>query len=114
MPKISFLLLSLYYIKTKNLSKNKILIISFNYKFYQILKTYTILFLIFFLDISNQANLHLVNLKEIIEKLQSDNFYFQTKVESLQIENKQLTKSNRNLFNEVNNLKEKLKTKKVV
>ena len=56
----------------------------------------------------------MVNLKEIIEKLQSDNFYFQTQVENLQTENKQLTLSNKNLFNEVNSLKEKLKIKNIV
>ena len=70
--------------------------------------------MLLFLDISNQANLLLVNLKEIIEKLQSDNFYFQTQVENLQIENKQLTISNKKLVNEVNGLKENLKVKKVV
>ena len=56
----------------------------------------------------------MVNLKEIIEKLQSDNFCFQTQVENLQTENKQLTLSNKNLFNEVNSLKEKLKIKNIV
>ena len=70
--------------------------------------------MLLFLDISNQANLLLVNLKEIIEKLQSDNFYFQTQVENLQIENKQLTISNKKLVNEVNDLKENLKVKKIV
>ena len=70
--------------------------------------------MLLFLDISNQANLLLVNLKEIIEKLQSDNFYFQTQVENLQIENKQLTISNKKLVNEVNGLKENLKVKKIV
>ena len=70
--------------------------------------------MLLFLDISNQANLLLVNLKDIIEKLQSDNFYFQTQVENLQIENKQLTISNKKLVNEVNGLKENLKVKKIV
>ena len=64
-----------------------------------------------FLDVSNQANLLLLNLKYIIQKLQSDNFYFQTQVENLQIENKHLTISNKNLSNELNTLKENLKRK---
>ena len=51
------------------------------------------------------------NLKEIIEKLQSDNFYFQTQVENLQIENKHLTISNENLSKELSSLKENLKIK---
>ena len=73
---------------------------------------YFILFLIFlFLDVSNQANLLLSNLKEIIGKLQSDNFYFQTQVENLQIENKHLTISNENLSKELSSLKENLKIK---
>lgn len=73
---------------------------------------YFILFLIFlFLDVSNQANFLLSNLKEIIEKLQSDNFYFQTQVENLQIENKHLTISNENLSKELSSLKENLKIK---
>ena len=73
---------------------------------------YFILFLIFlFLDVSSQANFLLSNLKEIIEKLQSDNFYFQTQVENLQIENKHLTISNENLSKELSSLKENLKIK---
>ena len=53
----------------------------------------------------------MVNLKEIIDKLQSKNIYFQTQVEILQSENKQLVISNENLSIEVNSLKEILKTK---
>ena len=53
----------------------------------------------------------MVNLKEIIDKLQSENIYFKTQVEILQSENKQLVISNENLSIEVNSLKEILKTK---
>ena len=62
-----------------------------------------------FPDILNQANLLLVNLKEIIDKLQSENIYLKTQVEIVQTENKQLVVSNKNLFIEVNSLKEILK-----
>ena len=53
----------------------------------------------------------MVNLKEIIEKLQVEKNYFKTKVEKLQIENKQLIISKENLSNEVNCLKEDFKRK---
>ena len=53
----------------------------------------------------------MVNLKEIIDKLQSENIYFKTQVEILQAENKQLVISNKNLSNEVNSLIGNLKTK---
>ena len=64
-----------------------------------------------FLDVSYQANLLLSNMKEIIEKLQSDNYYFQTQVKNLQIENKHLTIPNKNLSKELSSLKENLKRK---
>ena len=61
------------------------------------------------LDVSNQANLLLVNLKEIIEKLQAERIFFKTQVEKkLQIEKKQLIRSNKNLSNKVNLLKKDL------
>ena len=64
-----------------------------------------------FLDVSNQANLLLVNLKEIIEKIQAEKYYFKNQIEKLQIENEQLIISNKNLFNELNCSKEDLKRK---
>ena len=73
-----------------------------------------------FLDVLNQANLHLVNLKEIIDDLQAKNVQFQTQVEKLKIknncltiENKQLIISNKNLFSEVNCLRENIKEKSI-
>ena len=74
-------------------------------------KFYLFYLSILFLDISNQANLLLINLKEIIEKLQSEKNYFKTQVEKLQIEKKQLITSNKNLSNELYCLKEDLKRK---
>ena len=62
-------------------------------------------------DISNQANLILVNLIEIIDKLQARNFSFQNQVKKLTIENKQLIILNKKLCIEVDCLKENLKTK---
>ena len=62
-------------------------------------------------DISNQANLLLVNLKEIIDKLQAKNTSFQSQVKQLIIENKQLIIANKELCNEVNCLKEGLISK---
>ena len=56
-------------------------------------------------DISNQANSLLVNLKEIIDKLQAKNTSFQSQVKQLKSENKQLIIANKNLCNEVNCLK---------
>ena len=34
-------------------------------------------------DVSNQANILLINLKEVIDKLQSEKFYFKTQVAKL-------------------------------
>ena len=53
----------------------------------------------------------LVNLKEIIDKLQAKNTSFQNQVNKLTIENKQLIVSNKKLCIEVNCLKEDLKSK---
>ena len=47
------------------------------------------------LDVSNQAHLHLKNVKEIIEKLQNEINYFKSKVQLLKIEKKRLNSSNR-------------------
>ena len=67
---------------------------------------------------TNKANLLLVNLKEIIEDLEAKNVLFQTQLEKvtvenkeLTIENKQLTIYNKNLCCEVNFLKEEIKEK---
>ena len=62
-------------------------------------------------DISNQANLLLTNLKEIIDKLQAKNTSFQNQLKELTIENKKLIVSNKKLCIEVNCLKEDLKSK---
>ena len=51
----------------------------------------------FVTDISNQADLLLVNLEDVIGKLQAERNYFKTQVEKLQIENKQLFISNQKL-----------------
>ena len=64
-----------------------------------------------FTDVSNQTNVLLLNLKEIVEKLQAERNYLKTQVENLQFEKKQLIVSNKNLSNKVDFLEEKLKTK---
>ena len=61
---------------------------------------------IYFLDVSSLANLLLTNLKEIIEKLQSERNYFKNPAEKLRIEKKQLITSNKHFSNELNCLKE--------
>ena len=65
-------------------------------------------------DVSNQASLLLVNLKEIIDKLQAKNFSFQNEVKKLRIDNKKLIVSNKKLSIEVNCLKEVLKSKHIM
>ena len=60
---------------------------------------------------SNQANLILMNLKQLIDKLQSEKAYFKTQVEKLKIEKKQLIVSNKNLTNKVNMLEKDLQSK---
>ena len=62
------------------------------------------------LDVSNQANFLLDNLKEIIEKMQAEKNYFKTQLEKLQIENQKLVVSNKKLVNKNSFLEEKLKT----
>ena len=58
----------------------------------------------------------LLNLKEIVEKLQTKNLSFRTQVEKLTIENNKLTSENKQLIvwnkhisSELDNLKENLK-----
>ena len=60
---------------------------------------------------SNQADLLLINLKEVIDKLQAKNISFQNQVKKLTIENKQLIASNKKLSIEVDCLKEAFKSK---
>ena len=67
--------------------------------------------LTFFTGASNQANLLLVNLKEVIDKLQAERNYFKTQAEKLQIEKQQLILSNQKMKTKLNNLEEKLITK---
>ena len=57
---------------------------------------------------SNQTDLLLMNLKSIINKLQSEKAYFKTQVEKLKIEKKQLLTSNKNLTNKVKMLEKDL------
>ena len=58
---------------------------------------------------SNQANVLLLNLKEIIDKLQSEKAYFKIQVEKLKIEKKQLIILNKNLTNKVSMLEKDMK-----
>ena len=62
-----------------------------------------------FSDVSNQANLLLTNLKVLVDNLQAKTTYFQTLVENLNIEKKQLIISNKNLSKKVNCLKDYIK-----
>ena len=64
-----------------------------------------------FVDVSNQASVLLLNLKEIIDKLQLEKNYFKTQVVKLQVEKKQLVISNKNLTNKVNMLEKGLQSK---
>ena len=50
-----------------------------------------------FTDFSSQANLLLINLKEVISKLQDERNYFNNQVEKLQIKKQQLTILNRKM-----------------
>ena len=56
----------------------------------------------------NQANLLLINVKEIIEDLQAKNIQLQSQVKKITIENEQLIFSNQSLISEVKLLKENL------
>ena len=53
---------------------------------------------------SNKANVLLMNLKEIIDKLQSEKSHFKTQVEKLTTEKKRLVVSNKNLTNKISML----------
>ena len=64
-----------------------------------------------FIDLSNQASVLLMNLKEIIIKIQSEKNYLKTQVVKLKVENKQLITSNKNLTNEIYLLKKDLQSK---
>ena len=68
-------------------------------------------YLLNFIDATNQASLLLVNLKDIIEKLQAERNCFKNQVEKLKIEKKQLISSNKILSNKVNLLQIDLKRK---
>ena len=63
----------------------------------------------FFLDISNQANLLLTNLKVLVDNLQAKTTYFQTQVDKLQIEKKQLIISNKKLSNKLYSFEKEIK-----
>ena len=52
-----------------------------------------------------------MNLKSIVDKLQSEKAYFKTQVEKLEIEKKQLVNSNKSLTNKVNMLEKCLQRK---
>ena len=62
-------------------------------------------------DVSNHANVLLTNLKEIVDKLLSENAYYKTQVEKLMIEKKQLIVSNKNLTNKVRKFEKDLQKK---
>ena len=64
-----------------------------------------------FIDLSNQASVLLINLKEIINKLQTEKNDFKTQVVKLKVENKHLIISNKNLTNKFNLLEKELKNK---
>ena len=51
----------------------------------------------------------MTNLKVLVDELQAKTTYFQTHVEKLQIEKKQLIISNKKLSNKVNSLEKKIK-----
>ena len=67
-----------------------------------------------FSDVSNQANLLLTNLKVLVDNLQAKTTYFQTLVENLKIEKKQLIISNKNLSKKVNCLEDYIEKLKLV
>ena len=63
----------------------------------------------FFSDNSNQANLLLTNLKVLVDNLQAKTTYFQTQVDKLQIEKKQLIISNKKLSNKLYSFEKEIK-----
>ena len=60
---------------------------------------------------SNQASSIIKNLKQLIDKLQSEKSYFITQVEKLKMEKKQLTFSNKSLTIKINMLQKDLQRK---
>ena len=64
-----------------------------------------------FIELSNQASVLLINLKEIIDKLQSEKSYFKNQVVKLKNKNKQLVISNKNLTHKVDMLQKHLQRK---
>ena len=60
---------------------------------------------------SNQANLLLINLKQIVEKLQSEKTYFKTQVEKLTVEKKHLLNMKKKLTIKVRMLEKDLQSK---
>ena len=74
--------------------------------------TYHLIFLNFnYTDVSNQANVLLLKLKEVIGNLQAERNDFKNQVEKLKIKKQQLTISNQNLSKKVKCLEEELITK---
>ena len=63
------------------------------------------------LDVSNQTNLLLTNLKSIVDKLQSEKAYFKTQVEKHKFEKKQLIIINKNLTTKINIFEKDLQKK---
>ena len=73
--------------------------------------TYHLIFLNFnYTDVSNQANVLLLKLKEVIGNLQPKRNDFKNQVEKLKIKKQQLTISNQNLSKKVKCLEEELIT----
>ena len=66
---------------------------------------------IFILDVSNQTNLLLNNLKLIVDKLQSEKAYLKTQVEKLKTEKEQLVIPNYNLTNKISMLEKDILVK---
>ena len=66
---------------------------------------------LFFLEVSNQTNLLLNNLKLIVDKIQFEKTQLKDQVEKLKIEKKQLTISNKNLTNKIDMIEKDLQRK---
>ena len=64
-----------------------------------------------FIDVPNQTNLLLNNLKLIVDKLQSEKAHFKIHVEKLKIEKKQLIISNKSPTSKVDMLEKHLQRK---
>ena len=70
--------------------------------------------MLIFLDVSSQANVLLMNLKQIVDKLQCENTYFKTQVKKLTVEKKHLLDLNKNLTNKVGMLEKDMRRKIVL